>query len=710
VIKPSTTRALSGLLALGVVASALDVAVLAPSAQSRTWPARSRAKPAVELRLRESPGRVDVVIAGLGTGVRAVSRSQLYGRWSARLTGVDLGDRPFTPQQQMLSSSELLSVRLEPLDEDLQLIVKARMGERVPKPTIGSDGEALVVSFAGLTGPEQRSIGRVDLRRPGRVAQPVMAPPMRPRAVAPPLGDMAVGSMLISSRSFVQASGPPVTLNLNNASAKDALMSLARLGGYGFVFVSESSAQSLTGGVDGDNPDYPVTMSFKNERYDRALNSVLMASGLQGRLEGGTLLVGAELSFRNFGPQMSKVFRMNQVDVASASRYLGNLGASIQIANTSKISSRTSSQDEVGSGDSEVTVPAGPQSGLVDTYSSGFGPLMGLVGTTDSRLNTITLVGESSLVDVAQSYLKQIDLRNRQVAVEVQILNVNLDNDRLVDSSFSARMGNTFIVSESGKGFFNFGDYKPGGSSGTGVYGGSDFRVPGTYPDFNLSEQIDQASYRQPDNSFYSYLEAQLIARNAKTLAQPTLLVQEGQKATVETGEEVIVNVEQNENSDTGTTTYTYEKETSGLTLELNVDNIDDNGFITMNINPSVSIPVPAPEGSGSSTGGVQIFNLNKRELKSGAIRLRDGQTLILTGVITESQVEEVRKWPVLGDLPLLGGLFRQTSSTRTKDELVILVTPRVLNDSQGGIYGYGYQPSTDATRTLFQGSSPLRR
>ena len=92
VIKPSTTRALSGLFALGVVASALDVAVLAPSAQSRTWPARSRTKPAVELRLRESPGRVDVVIAGLGTEVRAVSRSQSDGRWSARLTGVDLGD------------------------------------------------------------------------------------------------------------------------------------------------------------------------------------------------------------------------------------------------------------------------------------------------------------------------------------------------------------------------------------------------------------------------------------------------------------------------------------------------------------------------------------------------------------------------------------------------------------------------------------------
>ena len=153
-MKPSKIRAISGLLALGVVSSALDVAMLTPSAQTRTRPTLSRTKPAVELHLRRTPGQVDVVIEGLGTKVRAVSQKQSDSSWSARLTGVDLGDRPFTSQQTLLSSSELLSVRLEPLESDLQLIVKARMGERVPTPTIGSNGDSLVVSFAGLSGPE----------------------------------------------------------------------------------------------------------------------------------------------------------------------------------------------------------------------------------------------------------------------------------------------------------------------------------------------------------------------------------------------------------------------------------------------------------------------------------------------------------------------------------------------------------------------------
>ena len=155
-------------------------------------------------------GRVDVVVAGLGNKVRVVGTTKSGDLWSARLTGVDLGDRPFTPQKMVMPSSERLSVRLEPIESDLQLIVKGRLGERVPTPTIASEGDLLVVSFADLSGPEPLPRGRLDLRRPGRVAQEVMAPPMRPRAVAPPLGDMAIGTMVLQNRSYVNVSGPPV--------------------------------------------------------------------------------------------------------------------------------------------------------------------------------------------------------------------------------------------------------------------------------------------------------------------------------------------------------------------------------------------------------------------------------------------------------------------------------------------------------------------
>ena len=69
--------------------------------------------------------------------------------------------------------------------------------------------------------------------------------------------------------------------------------------------------------------------------------------------------------------------------------------------------------------------------------------------------------------------------------------------------------------------------------------------------------------------------------------------------------------------------------------------------------------------------------------------------------MISDSDIQAVRKWPILGDLPLIGQFFRSSSGDRTKNELVILVTPRIINDEQGGRFGYGYRPSLPAARQV---------
>jgi type IV pilus assembly protein PilQ len=131
------------------------------------------------------------------------------------------------------------------------------------------------------------------------------------------------------------------------------------------------------------------------------------------------------------------------------------------------------------------------------------------------------------------------------------------------------------------------------------------------------------------------------------------------------------------------------------LLLNVDVERIDDNGFVSLSIDPTVSIPRP----SGSVVGNIQLFNIEKRSLNSGLIRLRDRQTLVLTGVIQDSDREFATKWPVLGDLPFIGQLFRASNSQRDKQELVILVTPYIVDDEMGGSYGYGYRPTTRETR-----------
>ena len=661
-------------------------------------PAPALASTTVAMKVRRVADRLDLVISGLGSNARVRSQSLSSSSWNASLSGVSPLDLP-VPQQIVMPELGLNSIRLsQNSDSSFDLVVNASRELRLVQPQISANGKELIVSFPGLAVSEQVSTSaQLDLRRPGRVAQPSFVPPLRSRATAPPVGDIAVGTMLVSPNNFINISGPPVSLVLNNASAKDALMSLARIGGYSFVFVNSEDSSQAEQSVTTANP---VSLAFKNESYGRALNSVLLSSGFQAKLEGRTLLVGKDLSQSSFAPQMSKVFRLNQIKADKASNYLANLGSCMNTTNT--ITTTTGAPAAIGTSQlSNETSQTTSEEFEVEKYCAEDGPLRGLVGTADERLGTVTLVGDPRLISFAESYLKQIDLRRRQVAVKVQILNVNLSNDKTIDSSFSARMGDKFIVSESGQGFLNFGAYKPSGVSGTGTFNGGDYLKPGTYaPPLSLSTE-DGSAYRQPNSSFYSYLEAQIQATSAKAIAQPTLLVQEGQESTVITGEKVITNVTESTSNTGGSTNFTYEKETAGLTMGVSIDKIDDNGFVTLTLNPSVSVPSPA-----GFQQGVQIFNINERTLNSGAIRLRDGQTLVLTGVINEQQREQVNKWPILGDLPLLGSLFRSTTSDRQKDELVILVTPRILDDNQGGAYGYGYRPGTSDSTIFLRDAS----
>ena len=126
------------------------------------------------------------------------------------------------------------------------------------------------------------------------------------------------------------------------------------------------------------------------------------------------------------------------------------------------------------------------------------------------------------------------------------------------------------------------------------------------------------------------------------------------------------------------------------------VEGIDDNGFVTMRINPTVS----APAASIDTQQG-QITLVQSRDLQSGLVRLRDGQTLILSGVIQETDRTTVSKVPILGDIPILGALFRSTTRENSRQEVVIIVTPQILDDSDRSNFGYNYQPSRDVQQIL---------
>ncbi|WP_341899473.1 type II and III secretion system protein [Synechococcus sp. UW140] len=720
------------------------------------------AAPAADLRVLRTAGAVQLLLDGMGPNAEVRIGQKGMGLEVDITTSKEV-QLANGIRQLALPEVGFASVVLEGSGNRFVLSVAPVQGRQVPTPVVSDDGLSLRLSFAAQQLP-QRVSGSYDLRTPGQVPVANYVPPLRQRAYAPPVGDMAVGTMVLRNPSYVALKGPPVSLTTRNASARDVLMLLAQMGGYNFAF-ADVGANTSSG---------LITVAFKAEPLERAFNFVLLSSGLQARLEGRTVVVGQNVLTKTIGNTVSRVYRLNQVEPNSAARYLANLGATITQTNTVTSTSNESSSTGVTTANASASTSQTSTQTVIESFGASQGPLKGLIGTTDTRLGTITLIGGSYLVNVAEGYLKQLDLRKRQVAVNVKILNIDLENDTSIDNSFSTRIGNTFIVNDSGQALINFGTLKPPGEGlGSGKFDGSGTPLtavtPFSFPDNGqlFGNRIQGAApfsgnvlpkpggglqyarpgfgtYANPDqpglgvstytlvpivsatgavtgyraeetpgnpaipknmkypNSLVDYLSATIQSRNTKTLADPTLLVQEGEKAKVEAITSVITNVQVTNNAN-NTTTSTTTRENAGLTLEVVAEKIDDNGFVTLKMTPQASIPVPA---GTLSVGGadVAISNIVKRSLDSGKVRLRDGQTLFLTGVIQESDAALVSKWPVLGDLPFFGQFFRKTNTGRRKSELVIVVTPRIIDDEQGGSYGYGFQPSSAEARRLVYG------
>ena len=112
-----------------------------------------------------------------------------------------------------------------------------------------------------------------------------------------------------------------------------------------------------------------------------------------------------------------------------------------------------------------------------------------------------------------------------------------------------------------------------------------------------------------------------------------------------------------------GIVTCTATEGTAGITFGAKVDKIDDNGFVTFALSPAISSVTRSVEISGC---GIQN-TLSVRKLDTGSIRVKNNDTLILTGVLQDSDTVNTSKVPILGDIPILGSLFRSNSTQKEK-------------------------------------------
>ena len=739
----------------------------AAGAPSANAPAVPTAGP-LQLKVRRLRDSVELVIEGAGLAPQLQQSSGANG-WQGLLTTATPSGLRVGPQRLSLPELGFQTITLDGSGSSYRVGVTPVAGAPLGRPVVSGDGVSLIISFPASS-QLSLPVARFNAQQPGYIPQASFAPPLQPRAVAPPLGDMAVGSMTLRNPGYLNLSGPAVTMTLKNAPAKDALMALAQVGGYGFAYVAEPDASNSTGGgVDAGS--IRISLAFRGESFGRAFNTALLAAGLQGRREGNMILAGPKALSKTFGPQLSKVYRLNQVGPNAAADYLANLGATVTKTNTITTSVTQGGDLNQPSGAPNSATTQSSRITNVEAYGASSGPLLGLRATTDTRLGTITLVGDPVIVSVAEQYLKQLDLRQRQVALSVRILDVNLDNVSEIDNSFAVRWGNNFIVNDSGQLLGAFGrnlpptsnDFRRGVPNDLKVeLQPSDGTTPGTVttegtnlPGLQTSASVTlngaasqggslvdgvrrNPGVNFPSDQFFDFVRAQIVSGSTKLLASPTLILQENtsllregsetasstgssqsasqgitnigldsavgrrraNEGVVRVGTNVVTGYSTETPSQGGNVVCTPQLSTAGLVLGARVEKIDDNGFVTFVLSPSVSAVTDqenAPQGCGSNLNILSI-----RSLDTGALRVRDGQTLIMTGVISDFDRTEVSKWPILGDMPLIGQFFRKSSGRKEKRELVIMVSPRIINDDQGGVYGYGYQPGTAAGREFF--------
>ncbi|MDJ0716012.1 MAG: hypothetical protein QNJ54_17575 [Prochloraceae cyanobacterium] len=537
---------------------------------------------------------------------------------------------------------------------------------------------------------------------------PVTNPRRLPRAIAPPVGDISV-SNVNSSPDLINLGTTAIVprLVLRDAPAREVLGILARAAGLNLVF--SEAAQTGQGGTQDGGPT--ISLDLENQSVQEVFNSVLLISGLTANRRGSTIYVGSKLpdTARNL---VSRSLRLNQVSAQNAGAFLASQGARVERLITPVRQIRDPVTQRVVE---TVQEPARLEPLKITDSQEGGAPLLltGLKVSTDDRLNFVTLVGEPRAVEIASSFLTQLDARRRQVAVNVKVVDINLSNTDSYNSSFSFGTGNTFFIQDQGRGSVRFGGVTPppgdilSNPPGLNPNLGNVTDPPAVTPNPILNAVPDIFRYPQ---RFLSLLQSSITNGNAKLLTDPTLVVQEGQEATVKLAQNIVTNFETEVDPDSGVRTNTAVIEEVGLILRISIDRIDDNGFVTMSVAPTVSAPGNEFPVDTAGFGNRNIINLiTKRELSSGLVRLGDAQSLILSGIIQDSERETVSKIPILGDMPVIGSLFRSTERENSRAEVIVLVTPQIIDDSDRSPFGYNYNPGRDVRRQLQQRDFPTQ-
>lgn len=260
-----------------------------------------------------------------------------------------------------------------------------------------------------------------------------------------------------------------------------------------------------------------------------------------------------------------------------------------------------------------------------------------LKDVSDQFVRFLVLKGAPERVTEALTLLEQLDLPAPQVLIEAQILDLN--------EGTSSALGVSY-------------DLAPGGNT-------AKFKLDRPKSEGKGNEIFFGRLTRDPI-TFNAALDAAIQKNQARLLANPKLMVLYNQRARIFIGDEVtfLQGTQINQN---GTTLQTGKV---NVGVELNVTAIGNpDGTIQLKVNPEVGSLTLLD----TQANGISLPRISRRTVQT-SVRLNDGETLVIGGLLGENELNSIRKVPLLGDLPVLGQLFRRDAREKSRSELVIIL------------------------------------
>ncbi len=281
----------------------------------------------------------------------------------------------------------------------------------------------------------------------------------------------------------------------------------------------------------------------------------------------------------------------------------------------------------------------------------------------DEDSNTVLLGVSPRYYQRTMEMLYSVDRPPPQVVIEVLIAEVALDDSlefgmefALQDLSFSknATIGANGIVN--GRNFDFVGGTDVGAAGSAGSFGGFTFAITGA--DFNFLLRALQS-----DGSL-------------EVLSAPTIVVSNNQEGNITIGDQVPF-LRGSQVTDNGQVNSQVDYEDVGIIVDV-TPHINPDGYVNMEIKPEIS-----SLNTGSNvqiSEGLSAPTFTNRSAET-TVTVKDGETIVIGGLIQTQEDERETKVPILGDLPGVGNLFRATSSTRRRTELLILLTVNVVRN-----------------------------